>query len=406
MDKRVLAVAKFEFLRFLDTKGELISLGVLLLIAALRFGGEVLMQLGASSEVRQIVVETGTTPGSKSITVDGIEYVWASPEARQSSLNRVASGDVDGLVIPQDADWNNVKLLVRSIPPWVSELESSFDVARLHGLAPKLGLDSGDISIIRSTAKVETVVTAAEAGSDPRIVYGAAVAFMVMIIMGIMASLNVILHGVIGERFGRICEMVLATMPASTWIDGKLIAATLHGLKTTLLYSLYGAIAAILLGMVSFAQLTPLLADGRTMLTSLFIAGLGLVFWNCAFAAVASLMPNPHSPIRNTFVFVPMTMLLMVIGGTKDPDNPFMLALSLLPPTAPFALPVRLIYGVATPVEIAVSIAILLVATVFLRTGCIRIFEEAALNGNKPVTLKRAFALALAFPGRAAARPS
>ena len=310
------------------------------------------------------------------------KFIATSPESRATQIAKLSKGELDALVVPRAGESDRYDIHVRDSVGWQEEFETAFVPGHFHVVGAQKGVPRDTLDALRSKSEFFLQVHSSTQRSQPRAIYAITIAFMIIVVMGVMGALNVILQGVVNEKFGRISEMVLSAIPARTWIDGKLIAATLHGIKTTLVYSMYGALAALVLGFVTTEVLAEGVVNVTTLLGTLGGCALGLLFWSCGFAAVAALMPNAQSPVKNTFVFIPMTMLLMVLGGANDPSNPFMVFLSYFPMTSPFAMPVRLIHGTASAAEVAVSLLVLAVSCYVLRNFAVRVFSSAVLNAS------------------------
>ena len=379
MDRRVLDVARFEFRRFLDIRGELIGVSVLVLIALIRFGGEALMVMSTPSNLA-IAVETnvdGLLPMGQS---GRFHFAAAEPEARVESLRRIRDGDLAGLLIEETP--NHYRLYTSDRVHWQDALADSF--APWHRLlrARRAGISEADLQAI--TADPQLVSTHLQGGGDRAGVatYAASISIMVLSILGIISALSLVLQGIAGEKFGRISEIVLSAISPSIWIDGKLIAATLHGIKTIFSYAIYGVLASILLGFLDPAQLFDALRAWPELLSALLIGVIGLGFWSVAFALVAALLPSATSPIRNTLILVPMTCLILCLGGAKEPDNAFMVALSFFPPTMPFALPLRIIADTVAAWEVVVSVGLALASIWRMRGVVVSVFADAVLGAG------------------------
>jgi ABC-2 type transport system permease protein len=258
-----------------------------------------------------------------------------------------------------------------------------------------MSLGDGQIAILENKPVFRTLVQGDDAVGDSSALYGLSVGLMVMVILGVMSSLNVILQGVVAERFGKICEMVLATMPAQVWIDGKLLAATAHGVKTTVLYSVYALVAAFILGLVTLDHVVAVVARPAALALCVGAVSFGLLFWNAVFAALASFLPTPNSPIRNAFIFIPMTVLFLVFSAAREPDSSLMHFFAVFPPTSPFALPVRLVYGHSTAGEVLLAAVLLVASIAVFRLGCARVFAASALNGSASLSFREALHAAL-----------
>jgi ABC-2 type transport system permease protein len=115
----------------------------------------------------------------------------------------------------------------------------------------------------------------------------------------------------------------------------------------------------------------------------LLYAVLGLFFWFAFLAAVAATIDDPHNSARGPLLFVPMFasgLAFLVLG---DANSVVSRTFALLPPTAPSAMPVRLLMTEVGTLELMVSIGLLVGAIATLRIAAGRIFRVAMLMYGK-----------------------
>lgn len=379
MDRRVLDVARFEFLRFFDLKGEIISLSILALIALIRFGGDALILLSAPTGMN-IGIETSSANSLTNPSSKRFSFIATAPEAHEDSIKKVYSGELAGLLVEQEPAI--YRLYTSNRVHWQDALAESFTPIHLKISSQREGLSEQQFSEI--TRPLQLVSHAAEGTADSASSrsYSISICIMILTVMGVISALAIIMQGIAGEKFGRISEIVLAAITPAVWIDGKMIAAGLHGLKTVVSYAAYGVTAATILGIIDISHIYAAARDGHHLLIALASGALGLLFWSLIFALASTLLPNSTSPIRNTLILLPMTCLLLCLGGAKEPDNGFIVTLSFLPPTMPFAMPLRVISDTTSNWEIALSMILVVASSLCLRHFVINIFSEAVLKGE------------------------
>lgn len=377
MDRRVLDVALFEFRRFLDLKGELISVAILVLIALIRFGGDAMVMLAIPVD-QTILVESDAPETFPRSGVGRFNFIAVESSARLLSLQRIEEGAVDGLLVAEAP--GNYRLYTKAHVYWQGALAESFGTLHRSFVAKHLEISPADLQAIREAPEIMSTPLDGNARGAEAGVYAAAICVMVLSILGITSSQSIIVQGIAGEKFGKISEIILSTISPSVWIDGKLFAASLHGVKTMLVYSVYGCAASLLLGILTAAQLLDVLHAWPQLVVALLAALSGVAFWNVGFAWVAAMLPSATSPVRNTLILVPMTCLLLCLGGAREPDNVVMIALSYLPPTMPFAMPVRIVTGTAGEWEAILSAVLCVGVTVALRHHVMKVFSEAVLG--------------------------
>ena len=89
-----------------------------------------------------------------------------------------------------------------------------------------------------------------------------------------------IFQGLLGERFGHATEMILSAAPPGLWLDCKVAASILHGLKTVAVYGVYGAIGWTLMSGSASGDATFAEGSWKVMLGLLVFCLLGLMLWN------------------------------------------------------------------------------------------------------------------------------
>lgn len=379
MDRRVFDVARFEFMKFFDMKGEIISLSILVLIAIIRFGGDALMLLSTPTGIN-IGIETSGNHLLTNSSSKRFNFIPVAPGALEESFRKVDNGELDGLLTEQEP--SVYRLYTSNAVHWQYALKESFTPIHVKISSQREGISEEQFNkIARPPQLIPYTIKGTEEAADSRS-YAISICTMILTVMGVISALAIIMQGIAGEKFGRISEIILAAITPAVWVDGKIIAAGLHGLKTMACYATYGTIAATMLGIVNMSHIQAVARDWPQLLMALASGALGLLLWSLVFSVVSALLPSPTSPIRNTLILLPMSCLLLCLGGAKEPDNGFIVALSFLPPTMPFAMPLRVISGTASNWEIALSVILAITSSIGLRHIAIKVFFEAVLRGE------------------------
>ena len=379
MDRRVFDVARFEFLKFFDMKGEIISLSILVLIAIIRFGGDALMLLSTPVGIN-IGIETSDTHLLKSSSSKRFNFVPIPPGTQEESFRKVDSGELDGLLAEQEPAV--YRLYTSNAVHWHDALKESFTPIFIKISSQREGVSEEQFNKIARPPQLLPYTTKGTKEATDSSSYSISICIMILTVMGVISALAIIMQGIAGEKFGRISEIILAAITPAVWIDGKIIAAGLHGLKTMVCYAAYGTIAATMLGIVNMSHVYAAARDWPHLLIALASGALGLLLWSLVFSVASALLPNATSPIRNTLILLPMSCLLLCLGGAKEPDNGFIVVLSFLPPTMPFAMPLRVISETASSWEIILSIILVITSSIALRHVAINVFSEAVLRGE------------------------
>ncbi len=192
--------------------------------------------------------------------------------------------------------------------------------------------------------------------------------------------------GVIEEKSSRVVEVVLGTVRPRHLLAGKMLGIGSLGLIQLTLIGLAGLAALAATGDVAVPA-----AAGMTVVSVVLWFVLGFGFYSAAFAAAGSLVSRQEDAQNVVF---PISMLLIVayfIATTGlAGDNPALRIASLVPPTAPTTMPLRMVAGDAAVWEIALSVTLMVTATWLLVRGAARVYAGGLLRNGRRVRVREA----------------
>jgi ABC-2 type transport system permease protein len=195
---------------------------------------------------------------------------------------------------------------------------------------------------------------------------------------------QMVLTSVVQEKASRIVEVLLATLRPRHLLAGKVAGIGLLGLSQIVLL----AIAAGVAGAVGAISL-PSFGSAAPLAVLWFL--LGFTFYATAFAAAGSLI----SRVEDAAVATPITMTMLAsyllsFGQLSKPDGGLATALTLIPLSAPFAIPSRAALTTIPAWELIVSVALMLLAIWGLVRFAGRIYELGILRTGPRVPLREA----------------
>lgn len=247
--------------------------------------------------------------------------------------------------------------------PWVSvtiaeSLVDSLQSLKAQEQAAEFGLTSEEIgSLLEPQLEFRSIAP----GDDGSQADEAASAIAVIVMFGaILAYGQWIGYSVADEKGSRVVELILGAVPPHHLLTGKLIAVGSMGLaQMTLVGSLvvgYG-LAADLVNM-------PDLALGLVLwMLAWFL--LGYSFYGAIYAAGGSLVSDTHeaSSTLGVLNILPIVGYIFgVIAFSQGTDTGLLRAFSIIPLWAPMTMPGRIARGWAAPWEVALSVALMLLA--------------------------------------------
>lgn len=226
--------------------------------------------------------------------------------------------------------------------------------------------------------------------ADPDRVAKAQVAFVaVLLLYGQLFGYGVwVATGVIEEKSSRVVEVLLSAIRPRQLMAGKIAGIGLLGLLQLVVISAYA------LGLASVTGVIALRADSlaaAALTIGWFV--LGFAFYASTFAVAGALVSRMEE-LQNAIV--PINLLVFAsffisVGAVQDPNSTPAVVASLLPFSSALAMPVRMVYGAATPMQIVASLAIVVGATALLIPLAGRVYAGAVLKIGRKVRLRDAW---------------
>jgi ABC-2 type transport system permease protein len=187
-----------------------------------------------------------------------------------------------------------------------------------------------------------------------------------------------------------VVELLLATVRPWQLMAGKVLGIGTVGLIQVAVIGLAGVLSGFATGSLS----VPASAAVSTVTWLVVWFVLGFVAYALAFAAVAALVSRQEdvaSVVTPVMMFLIVGYVLGVSLLPTSPDNPLVMALSLIPMFAPTLMPMRLAMGGVPVWQMIVSvggIVVLIPVLVFLAG---RIYRNAVVRSGARVRLADAW---------------
>jgi ABC-2 type transport system permease protein len=192
---------------------------------------------------------------------------------------------------------------------------------------------------------------------------------------------------VISEKSSRVVEVILSAIRPHQLLAGKVIGVGLLGLLQITAIAVIGLAITVPAGDFSLPASTP-----ETIALVLVYFVLGYVFYGCAFAGASALVSRQEDSQATT-----TPLLVLLIGAylatnaaLDDPQSGLAQLGTFLPPMAPLVVPGRAAQGALPLWELAVSLALMVVAIYLVVRLAGRIYERSVLRFGTPVKLREA----------------
>ena len=191
---------------------------------------------------------------------------------------------------------------------------------------------------------------------------------------------QMITEGVAEEKRSRVVEVVLGTVSPRELLIGKAAAIGLIGLMEVVLLGVAVAAAGTVLDVFPLPRATP---GALAAVLGFFL--LGFAFYATVYGAVGA-MVAPHENPANGAIPVNLMIMIGYIAGVLSlggDGGGFVRVLSLLPPTAPLTMPLRVAFGEAPGWEIGLAALLTGGAACGTVVLAARLYAGALMRGGK-----------------------
>jgi ABC-2 type transport system permease protein len=214
---------------------------------------------------------------------------------------------------------------------------------------------------------------------------------LLVLYIALLFTAGWIVNGVVEEKANRVVEVLLAVIRPAELMAGKVIGIGVIALGQLIVVAVPTVIAMQSVG----ADVVP----SGSVVTVVWIVVwfvLGYAFYGCAFAAAGALAGRQEDAQA---VSAPLTTLVIAsyfvgLTATSNPDSTLAVVFSFVPGLAPMAMPARIALGDTPAWQVAVSIALTLIATAVLVRVAGRVYAGAILRAGRRTRLREAWGAA------------
>lgn len=321
-------------------------------------------------------------------------YTWTGIDVTEQVLTEaVNAGEYDaGLWLTDDLHYRyiveNAGMYDQSETMIAQALGNAYRIATLadKGVSPA---EAGDI--IAAQAEGMTVTT----GKNQFYSFIYTYALVMLLYMAIVLYGQFVSMSVAGEKSTRAMELLITSARPTNLMFGKVLGAGTAGLLQI--------VALLAAAFVGYKLNQPLWQDNMMiqalfgMPASIFAYALlffvmGFFLYAMMFGALGSLASRSEDvntttlPVTMLFIVAFMVIITAITSGNVE--SALMKAASFVPFTSPMAMFVRITMGTPSAAEIIISIAILLVSTIFVGFVAAAIYRIGVLLYGKPPKMK------------------
>lgn len=401
--KKILAIAKWEYLEKIKTKTFIISLIITPVIIILF---SILPTILFSEEAPKVeVIGVIDTSGvyfedlveqlDKYKLADGQNnYVLINQslknktfeELKADATKNVQKNLIEGYLILYHAGSDSVYAEYRTKTLGnfknVGRFEEAIRSIRLKKKLEEEGVDTKFITYFQDKVVVEQMKIE-EGGKvsdlDFLTTFFISIVFMLLLMMMIVYTGQLLVRSMIEEKSSRLIEMLVSSSTPDELLTGKIIGLSLLGLTQIMIWFLIGIslVAGALIQPTAFNNLFPMLLY--------FI--LGFFFYASLFVGIGSIV-NTEQEAQQITTYLSLILMLPVVIAMPAIQNPDFIVtkiFSYIPLTTPTVMLLRLNVANISQLEIILTLAILVLSIFVVTKISAKIFRIGILSyGNKP----------------------
>ncbi len=222
--------------------------------------------------------------------------------------------------------------------------------------------------------------------------------FSFVFLMSSNVTSGFLMGGIVEERANRIMEILITSITPMQLLMGKILGLGALGLTQLVIWGGAGVI------LISVGQQFPFL-NGIGFPIDMMVVF--VVFFIVSYFLLASLMAGIGAVVgseQESRQFASLISLILVIPFfflatfINDPNSPIALALSFIPFTSPITILLRMGFGSVPMWQLALSLVILLLTTLFIIWASARVFRWGLLLHGKRMSIREIVRVIWASP--------
>jgi ABC-2 type transport system permease protein len=211
--------------------------------------------------------------------------------------------------------------------------------------------------------------------------------FTILFVLSIFITSGYLLQSVTEEKENRVVEILLSSVPPGPLMAGKVLGLGAAGLTQVAIW-VATALAALPLVVERVPALSGVSVSPTLLLLSFLFFVLGYLAYGAIFAAIGAIAPGTREAQQYSGFFGFFAVIPLIFAGAffADPGSPLVVALALIPLTAPAAMLQLLAIAPEPPwLLMAASLVSLGTFALLATIGAARIFRATLLlYGSRP----------------------
>ncbi|MCG6914460.1 ABC transporter permease [bacterium BMS3Abin03] len=403
--KKILTIAKWEYIEKLKTKAFIISLIITPLIiigfsilptllsnkeelrtkaiGVVDPSGEYFNQL--NSELKKYTIDNGQpnyillnlTTGGK--TID---------ELKSEADKKVLENKIEGYLLIKYGSTDSMSIEYRSENFGsfrdLGRFEEKINKIRIDNELLKKGIDPEVASIIQNNIELQQIKiekSGKEGKQDFLVVFFSAFIFILLLMMMVIYSGQLLVRSLIEEKSNRLIEILISSCSPEELLTGKILGLSALGLTQIIIWSFIG------ISLVGGAVIPPEAFENILPMLVYFI--LGFLFYTTIFVGIGSIVNTEQEAQQmTTYISLILVMpIVIAVSAIQNPDTMIVKVFSYIPLTIPSIMLLRFKVAPVPVSDIIITLAILILSILITLKIAAKIFRIGILSYGKRPTI-------------------
>ena len=404
--KKILTIARWEFLEKVKTKAFIISLVITpLIIIMFSLLPTLLTQ---KEDLRTKLIGVVDTSGIyfykladelEQYKLDDLQpnYILLNLTDNKKPLKQlkieadkdVTDSKIEGFLFILNGGTDSLKVEYRSEKLGgfkdVRRFEQKINKIRIQSELNARGIDPASVDFIQSGVNIEQIKiekSGKEGKQNFLVVFFSAFIFIMLLMMMVIYSGQLLVRSLIEEKSNRLIEILISSCTSEQLLAGKILGLSALGLTQIIIWSLIG------ITLVGGAVIPPAAFDNILIMLVYFITG--FIFYTTIFVGIGSIVTTEQEAQQMT-TYISLILILPVVvamPAIQNPESMMVKVMSYIPLTIPSIMLLRFKIAPVPLIDIIITLSIMFVSTIVTLKIAAKIFRIGILSYGKKPTIK------------------
>jgi len=244
------------------------------------------------------------------------------------------------------------------------------------------GINPEMISSLQKNIQIDQIrieESGKEGKQDFLVVFFSSFIFIILLMMMVIYSGQMLVRSLIEEKSNKLIEVLISSCTPDELLTGKILGLSSLGLTQIFIWVLLG------LGLVGGAVIPPEMFENILLVLLYFV--LGFVFYTTLFVGIGSIVTTEQEAQQIT-TYLSLTLMLPIVIAMPAIQNPDVLILkvfSYIPLTIPSVMLLRVNIAPVPVVDLLITVSIMLISIYLMIKLSAKIFRIGILSyGGRP----------------------